>query len=149
MTTVTNRYDVKAAIVDALQAHTSLLDVPVSYGWPGKHLEREHVWLANTTGTVNYPHVMAGRKTREDDYTITILFMASKDGKNLAEAEERVQEMYQALDDLAADGELIGTHDGVEWSLHGETVDGPNSELTDKGAVAFIRADVSIRARYL
>lgn len=149
MATVTNRYDVKAALVAALRSHPNLAGVEVSVGWPGKHLEREHVWLARTTGTVTYPHQMAGRKTRQDEFTITVMFMAAQKGQTLAEGQQRVQAMYQALDDLGADGETIGTLDSVIWSLHGEQVDGPDTEETDEGSAAFMRADVSVEARYL
>lgn len=143
-----NRAEVKAAAVAALAGHDNLAGVPVDSGWPGKHLEREHVWIAQVTGAITYPYSMAGRKTRRDTYVMTVIFMAGRAGQTVAEAEARAQEMWAALDDLSADGEAVGSIDGVLWSLHGDTVEGPESEQTDEGAVAFIRADVNITADY-
>jgi rRNA maturation endonuclease Nob1 len=150
---VSNRAAVKQAVVDALTAHANLIDVPVSLGWPGKHIERRHVWIARTTGEVTYPHVMAGRKTRQDDYTITVLFYAAVPGDNIKEAEDRVELMFQAFDDLAADGQALSDSDsdtlGLIWSLAAGTREGPNSELDDEKAIAVMTGDISVQARYV
>lgn len=141
------RYEIKAALVAALDAKPVLDGVAVSHGWPGKHLAREHVWLGRTAGEITYPFEMAGNKIRQDDYTVTVWFMASEPGGTLAEVEARAQVMWSALDDLLAAGEFSGRAEAM-WTLEGGAVEGPDSELTDEGAVAFIRADVSISARY-
>lgn len=137
----------KAALTTALAAHATLSGVQVENGWPGKRLEREAVWVARVTGSITFPFMMAGRKIRDDEFTVTVLFMSGKPGTTLAESDARAEVLWSALDDILAADQTLSI-DGVEWLLEGVTVEGPTGEYTDEGAVSFVSAEVSVKARY-
>lgn len=144
MATTSIRSDVKTWLVDEL---TTLLEpVPVSYGWPGRHLERDHVWIDRVTGTVGFPLAMAGRKARDDDFTVRVVFQASAPGDSIVESDARAEEFYGHLEDLIAGDVSLSDMDGVVHALL-DAVEGPSGELTDEGAVSFVIADVAVKAR--
>ena len=144
MATTSIRGDVKTWLVDEL---TTLLEpVPVSYGWPGRHLERDHVWIDRVTGTVTMPFAMSGRKVRDDQFTVRLVFQSSKPGDSIAETDETVETMYGHFEDLIATDPSLEAMDGVmdapTW-----TAEGPNGELTDEGAVSFYVVDLTVNSR--
>lgn len=144
-------------ILARLRNHQALVDadgllVPISPGLPGGRLEREHVFVAQITGRSEVAFLEAGRKTRDDEFTITFVFMTAQPGAETLEADGRVEEMAQALEDVLADDPALSTNgvplDGLMWATLAR-FDGPDHELTDEGAVGFMRADVECRARLL
>lgn len=145
-TTTSVRSAVKTYLVDQLESR--LDPVPVAYGWPGRNLERDHVWIDRVTGNVEFPLAMAGRKSRNDDFTVRVVFQASAPGDSILEADARAEEFYGHLEDLIAGDVSLGTMDGVVHAVLG-AVEGPSGELTDEGAVSFVIADVAVKARLL
>lgn len=138
---------VKSALVDALRNHSLLQGVDVFTGWPGESLGREAVWISRTSGQITYPFMMAGRKTRDDEFTVTVMFMAGSPGNTIEEADARVEVLWSALDDVFANDQTLSV-DGAVWTLEGATVEGPTGEFTDEGAVSFIQAEIEVKARY-
>lgn len=158
MTATTSvRTAVRDEIVARLNAHPALVSadgqrVPVTPGLPGRTIEREHVFIAQVAGTRSVAFLEAGRKTIDDEFTITFVFMTSNPGADALEATDRVEVMATALEDVLADDPGLNDAqgapmDGLMWATTGRW-DGPEHELTDEGAVGFIRADVDVRARY-
>lgn len=127
--------------------------VTITPGLPGGTIELEHVFVVRITGTRSVKFLEAGRKTVEDDFTITFVFMTATPGADTLEADDRVEVMSSALEDvLAEDPALADTDgtplDGLMWAVAG-TWDGPDHELTPDGAAAVMRCDVEVKARYL
>jgi hypothetical protein len=147
------RAQVKAYVIDQL---TPLLDaeattehpLAVSHGWPGKHLQRNHIWADRITGTVSFDLVMAGRKLRDDQFTIRFVFQASAPGGSLAETDARVEAYCSVFCDLIAVDPSLGDMDGLIHAVFGDSsIEGPTGEFTDEGAVSFMFADLSCHTR--
>jgi hypothetical protein len=159
MTATTSiRTQVRGELITRMTPHPALvsaagLRVPITPGLPGDKIEREHVFVARITGTRKVTFLQAGRKTIEDDFTITFVFMVSIPGATTLEADDRVEVMASALEDVLADDPALADAqgvplDGLLWAVAG-TWDGPDHELTSDGAVSFMRCDVDCKARYL
>jgi hypothetical protein len=147
----------KLAVFNLLTAAYSALDppVPTTYGWPGEELQADRVYLVGPgpgQGAVTYPVMMAGRKQREDKFTLSVILsavaQASFDGDNAVHAAEtRAEVLYAVLEDAFANDQSLNELDGVVAALLGPTVSGPDGEVIPIGAFATITADVSIEAR--
>ena len=143
MATTAIRSNVKEWLTTELAA---VLSAAVSNGWPGRNLERDHVWIDRVTGTVEFPLMMAGRKSRDDKFTVRVIFQASGPGDTIAETDARAETLYAALENLIAPDPSLAGMDGIIHALL-DTVEGPMGELTDEGAVSFMFADVAVHAR--
>lgn len=157
--TTSIRTRVRDEIIRRLRLHQALTNpitgqlAAISPGLPGNTIEREHVFVAQTTGTREVRFLEPGRKTIQDDFTTTFVFMVANKGTTTLESDDRVEAMATALEDVLADDPGLNDaqgqpFDGLMWATAGRW-DGPDAELTDEGAVSFIRADVDCRARYL
>lgn len=140
------RAAMKAKLVTELTKALPL--VAVSNGWPGRNLERDHVWVDRVTGTVEFPLMMAGRKHRDDKFTVRVIFQSSQPGDSIAETDVRAEQLYAALENVIAADPGIGTMNGIVHALI-DTVEGPMGELTDEGAVSFMFADIAVHARLI
>jgi hypothetical protein len=135
------------ALVTALKAKPVLANIQTSEGWPGKSLEHESVWVGKVTGLITFPLMMAGRKIRDDHFTVTIIFMSGNPGDTISDANDRVETYYGALEDIFADDQTLGSLDGV-LSILLDQVEGPRGAFTDEGATSYITADIAVHARY-
>lgn len=135
------RAAVKARLVELLRRHATLRDVQVEQGIPAG-LAHEHVVIEDVTGLSEIRSVKAGRKFRQDQFTVTVHFLAgAKDGKDARAHDARVTAMYAALDDVLADDPTLGRLAGLQHAQLGQ-VDGPNSWGTEDGWVAGITAQI-------
>lgn len=139
---------VKAQLVARLQARSGLADVQVSYVWPGDAVEQAAMWLGDARGSNDYPVVRAGRKPRDETYTIDVFMQAlSPDGWDET-SEVRALELLSELEDsVAADvglglGATLPTLVArlATWTL-------TNGVLGDSGWGSLIRAEVEITSR--
>ena len=135
---------VKTYLVATLAA--TLDPIPVAHGWPGRNIERDHVWVDRVTGFLELPLLTAGRKFRDDKFTVRVAFQASAPGDDIAETVERVLALYAHVENLLADDPGLGEMDGLISAALGP-VEGPDGSLTDEGAVSFVFADIAIHAR--
>lgn len=122
--------------------------VQVEYGWPGDTLEADAVYVADVDGTVEIPTLKAGRKHRDDQFTVTVLIQAGLAGGDLAETAERAARLYAALEDVLADDPSLDGFDGLLDCELG-FVAGPNTFRTSEGAVTFYACEINCQARYL
>lgn len=100
--------DVKAAIVAAIDAHTDLDGVQVTYGHPGKHPEREFVFVG---GTVEWDEEWAslGASRRTERYTLELYVNVLKPGLTQQQATERAFVIFNGVGKaLLADPTLGG-----------------------------------------
>jgi hypothetical protein len=146
-TTSSARTAVKARLVELLAARLPP-DVQVSYGWPGADMRDEAVWVGACRGPVTVADLRAGRKTRDDTFTLDVHFMAGRPGQTAQTADERVEELYWALEDLLADDPTLGGVDGLRHAAQlGGDVEFEGPQATSEGFVAFATARITVKTR--
>ena len=125
--------------------------VIVDYTFPGGDLRDEHVWLNGTTGIVDVRDFRAGRKARDDVFTLTVSFFAGRAGQTAEASEERAEELYALLCDLLADNPRLAADgvplDGLMWAAQKDSLvefDAPVPG-SEEGYVCEGRAAVTIR----
>lgn len=149
------RAQVKTWIVDNLAPQLEQLEFTpsIANGWPGKQLERNHVWVDRVVGTVSFDLIMAGRKLRDDEFTVRLIFQASGPGDSIAETDARVESYCAAFEDLIAERPFLSDDEDapMEGLIHAvfaeDSIEGPMGEFTDEGAVSFMFADLSCHTR--
>lgn len=146
------RLAVPAYIVEHLKlrlqsAGVAASPVAVSNGWPGRLLERDHVWIDRITGVVELPFAMAGTKTSNDEFTVRVIFQASQPGDSITEVNARANAYLEELKALICEDVSLGNMAGVIHAVYGPNVEGPLGELNPEGALSFAFAEVSVMAR--
>lgn len=146
MATTSIRTTAKAAVVTVLAA--ALPGKQVVYGWPGKDFERDCVYvLGPFEAAVTFPVEMAGRKMRDDIFVLTVEFFTDVEGGTIKEAEQRVEAMYVAAENVFAADQTLSNLDGVIDVLYGPDVLGPNSSYNQQGAQAVMTVPITIHSR--
>lgn len=135
---------VKAQLVALLTA--ALPTVDVTYSHPGDAIQPESVYLGGVRGSHDYPVVRAGRKPRQETYTIDVWIEALRDGTTSQEAEERAWVLFGELEDAIADDPTLGLAI-VGWARVADWDDFLAWDLQRQGWSARIRAGVTIEAR--
>jgi hypothetical protein len=145
MPTTSIRTAVKTRLVDLLT--DALNPVQVSYGWPGQDLQDESVFCGQTTGQVTVADFRAGRKTRDDTFTVEVFFLAMKPGQTAAQAEERAEELYGSLETALAENPKLGDLPGViHVAQLGNEVEIKSAPSTE-GWEAEVRAVITVKTR--
>lgn len=156
--TTSIRTAVKSFLEDKLTPTLRELGTPgcvFSRGWPGDDIQRNHAWIDRVTGTVTFGLMMDGRKMRDDEFTVRIVFQCSTPGATSTETDAQVEVFYGALEDLIAENVGLSADttvddpepmDGLLSCVLGP-VDGPAGELTDEGYVSFMFAELAIHSR--
>lgn len=139
------RTAVKTELLTQISAEDALDKVQVGPGFPAE-LEDESVWVNRITGKVTLPVGKAGRRARDDKFTITFVFMSARPGDSAEESEARVEGFYSALEDVLAADFKLGGIDGLESAVMGN-VEGPVTDPTTEGHASFMAADVDCHAR--
>lgn len=106
---------------------------------------RRLVYIGDVDGDSRIANAKAGRKERDESYTVDVLFVAMPPRGTRAQAALDVLEMYEALENLVADDPSLGDLAGV-WQV---TVDGYSLRPTPttEAAAAVLATTVSVRAR--
>ena len=131
--TTSNRTAVRARIVELL-TDTAPSGVAVYHGQPAQW-PNEGIVVGPTSGSSEVKLMQAGRKRRNDTFTITIFCWSSVPGQDAITAESRCEEFLAVVDDALADNATLGV-EGVKWATLNQ-VDGPDSEGTDEGWIAY------------
>ena len=118
---------VKTAIITALAARAGLAGVQVEYADPAKHRQDELIYFGNTRGRHEIAAIRAGRKPRNETYTLDLYIGAVKRGETVSAAEDRVAALLAEVEGLVADdpqltaaGLAAGTIDSItagDWEI--------------------------------
>lgn len=140
---------VKAQLVAVLAARAGLAGVQVSAVWPGKEsTEQESVWLGDARGRRDYPVVRAGRKPRDETYTLDVFIQVLRPESWDPSAETRAFELFAELEDAIAADPAIGLSATLPTLVLGAgAFTLANGVLDPGGWGALIRAEVEARAR--
>lgn len=114
---------------------------------PGDTLPPEAIVMVRTTGTVTMPVTNAGRRYRDDNFTITLIVQAAKNGQTPAEAVARAEELLSFVEDAVADDPGLGGVDGLMKALQG-TTEGPDHYLGERGSLAYFTVEIDCEGRY-
>lgn len=145
---------VKARLVTVLDA---ALTVPVTYAWPGPATEPEAVFLGPHPETADVrldasqqiPTIKAGRKQRQEDYTVRVTVWTFRPDKTPADAqfvETRAFALAEAVEDALANDPRIGLAPAVVQDV---TVADVSSTLFPflSGWACELAVDVRVRSR--
>lgn len=130
------RSKTKRRLQDLLEAKPDLFGVQILRGWDEQAPEREHIRIGDASGTLSIPVMTAGRKHRDDRYTISLYVFAGVPGRGAEEAEERLEELVHVIGDVLADDHTLGELDGLVSAEMGEYA-GPKSDPTPEGSYGY------------
>jgi hypothetical protein len=135
----------KAALVTLIGAQ--LTGVQVTYGRPAdSQLERECVWVGDVTGQQRVPTMMAGRKHRQEDYSVEVVCWVADTRGLVSAAEARCFELLGEVEDVVADDPTLGlaTNVGFFQATAG-TFDTASDLIGGPAAVIRLAIDCSAR----
>lgn len=140
----TIRWDVTKHLVDRIRdRHPGLQVEP---GWPGDRLEAEAVWVDELDGEVTIPVMTAGRKYRDDKFTIPFEIRVAGKG-DLDDTMARLSEIVAGIEDDLADDPALGDFDGlISAEVSSERM--TSGEIRNVGWIGFAEVVVSCHARY-
>jgi len=136
---------VKTRLVELLAG--AVAGVQVSYGWP-KQLAHECIYVGATRGPVSVANMRAGRKQRDDTFTVEVHFLAGKPRQTAQQADERVLELYAVLEDVIAANGNLGGLAGVLWAAQlADELEVADPAPTDEGYLGIATARISVKTR--
>lgn len=110
MATTSTIPTVKSKIIETLRARSALEDVHVTYAWNGPEMEAESIYLdppdAPQTGQSRIPTLKAGRKARQETFTITVVVQVDQpdeDANGGAATEARAYTLMAEVENMLAD----------------------------------------------
>lgn len=136
----------KAALVSLIGA--ALSGVQVKYGRPADNqLERECVYVGDVTGSSRVPTMRAGRKPREETYSVEVVVAVLMLEGEVTEAEARAFTLLTEVEDVVADDPTLGI--AAATGFFQATAGGFDvvSDLTQEGPACVIRFNVDCKAR--
>jgi hypothetical protein len=140
---VTTAPALKAKLRDVLAARVGLRDVKVSWGWP-KAVRREMIVLGNVNESEQeYVVFRAGRKPREESYTLEVLVRVEQGTNDQEPVTLRAYAIAAELEDALRADFTVG---GVVRTAEFES--GDLEELGDDGVrLALLNVRVHCKAR--
>lgn len=137
---------VKAALVSLVTTGIGDSTVQVSYGRPADSmLARDCVWMGRVTGSDRVPVMSAGRKVREQEYSVQVIVWVAKPRGTVQEAEARAHVLAAEINDALADDPSLGGVDGLIHATAGSWEVEADQAL--EGPFCLITFDVDCLAR--
>lgn len=141
MATTSTAVSLKTQLVTSLTA--ALPAVQVSYGSKGDEAETDTIWIGQAQGRFEIPTMKAGRKSRDEDYTVDVWITAIDFGGSISDVETTAFSYLAELEDILADtpGLVAGTIAALvtDWECE--------SYNLQEGAGATLKATVGVNAR--
>jgi hypothetical protein len=144
MATTSSVPTVRARLVTLLEA--ALPTTQISYGHPGEAMDRESVFLGQARGSHTLATVRAGRRTRDEEYTIDVWVATTAAGPTPQEASERAWTLAAALEDICANDATLGLA-GVIWARVDDWSDTPTFDDERRGWATTLRIGIAVRSR--
>jgi len=107
---------VKSQFLALLEARSPIAEsrVTVTYSRPA-NLDREAIFFTGVRFRHDLPVIRAGRKPRDEVFTLMLAINAAKPGRTAEQAELRAFELLAAVEDMLADDPRLGGT-LVEWA---------------------------------
>lgn len=136
----------RTALLAALQARPALSAVQTSYSHPGDPHEHEAVYLGEVRGASEVATIRAGRKARQERYTLDVWIDLDAVGPDAQTASERAWALFGELEDILADDPTVGVA-GVLWAVLGDYTETLMFDEARRGWGSLLRAGVDVEAR--
>lgn len=136
----------RSALLAALQARAALAQVQTGYSHPGDTREDESIYLGEVRGTSEVPLIRAGRKKREERYTLDVWFDVDAVGPDAQTASERAWSLYGELEDILADDPTVGLG-APFWAALGDFTETLMFDESRRGWGSLLRAGIDVEAR--
>lgn len=120
--------------------------VQVSYSHPGDAVERETVYLGDATSSQRYATMKAGRRTRDEEFTIDVWIEVTTDGPDARAASERAWVLVGAVEDILATDATLGLP-APFWAGVGDTLERIGWDEDRRGSACSIRATIQCQGR--
>lgn len=147
MATVSTVPAVKDALVTLLTSAINDNTVQVVYGPTPDSLKKRKVVVVGEVSSYqsNIANIVAGRKQRDERYTIDVYLFCAKPRGQAVDADTTVWELFESLENVLADDPSLGAVNGLVWAVLG----GVQANVTQEkeGPVAWISAGVDCYGR--
>lgn len=140
------RHLVKRALVESLRV--ALPDTQVEVCFPGKTLKADSIYFGPCEGLTKVPTSKSGRSHQQDDFTLSCVVQAGREGGEPEDCEDRAAQLLKALYDTFSDDTTLGNLPGVQTVGFEAQLHGPNTYRTPKGPVTFYALEISCSTRY-
>lgn len=134
----------RAALVTALTA--ALPETQIAWSHPGDAREPESIYLGEARIDSEVATIRAGRKKRQERYTIDVLIDVAADGPTGQDASERAFVLLGELEDILADDPSLGLPQPF-WAALGATTEIPFFDEARRGFGSLLRVGVNCEAR--
>lgn len=147
MATTTTVPAVKAALVTLLTAEINDTSVQVMHGRSQDNLvkKRQVVVVGSVSYASEIANIKAGRKQRDERYSVEVIFLVAKPRGAPEDAETAVWGLFNALEDVLADDTSLGAIDGLVWAALGSVE--ADVAMEKEGPVAWVTANVDCYGR--
>lgn len=145
------RVEARDALKEAIESVAQ--GVQVTKGFDGPDAADEEIYLGPTVGNVTYDVFAAQAMPRDDEFVVDVLVRAAKHGQDQDVAEERTQELMnavdQALKDPTFDDLEVDCDGGRAWVFDAliADADGPHTEPFEGGFRGFGSVSVVVHTR--
>lgn len=136
----------RAALFTTLTTAFTGSGVQVSYSHPGDAMERETVYLGDARGGHELATVRAGRRSRDQTFSIDVWVETTCEGPDAQVASERAWELYGELEDIVANDASLGLTQPF-WAAVAEFEETVGWDIERQGAAARLRASVACTGR--
>jgi hypothetical protein len=138
---------VKAQLVTLITA--ALPTVQVSRAMPASSsMERESIWLdRRVTGRHEVATIKAGRKHRNEAYTVGVVISVLDQDDQPDVVEPRAMELLTEIEDLLADDPRLGLGGEIDWATAGEFELNTDQSSEPKGWLVEVRLGIDVNAR--
>jgi hypothetical protein len=119
MATTSTAPTVRAALVALLAARAGLAGVQITHVWPGDAADtQEAMWLGRThSGADQYVELRAGRKPRDEEYTVDLYIWVADPTQWGAASETRAFALMAEVENMVADDPTLGGGVGITSAL--------------------------------
>lgn len=146
MATVSTIPTVRAQLVALLAARPGLAGVQVEYTHPGQELEGETIFLGDSRSAIALATVRAGRRTRQESYTLDVWVEVNGDGPTAQTASERAWTLVGEIEGQLADDASLGLSQPF-WAHVAEADQSVYVDDAKRGYVSRIRVGINCEAR--
>lgn len=139
---------VRAQLITLLAARPALAAVLVTRVWQGDAGKQEQIYLGNTTADIDFATIRAGRKKREEDYTVQLIIDVEIPTDWGPASETRAFVLAGEVDDMLADDPAIGlaaTYPTLR--MHVSHLEQASGALADGGIGTRITLTLSVQSR--